>query len=76
MRAALFRCFMRFTGRLPSELKQLCELHRLRLDGNDALEKPPGCPMNEYMNTFTKKIEHGMLYYGKEQVAALFACLP
>ena len=48
-------------GRVPSELKQLTRLETLALYGNDALEKPPGCPLNEV----------GDMYYDtKKQVAA------
>lgn len=58
-------------GRVPSELKQLTRLERLYLGDNPALEKPPGCPLDEY----------GRMIYirtpsNKEAVAAFLACLP
>ena len=44
----------------------MANLEELSLYGNDALEKPPGCPVNDY----------GMMYYdSKEKIAAFLRCL-
>ena len=54
-------------GRVPSELKQLTRLEKLWIGGNSALEKPPGCPLDD----------GGFMYYNdKKKVAAFLACLP
>ena len=53
------------TGSLPKELGNLTNLKNLSLHGNDALEKPVGCPLDG----------HGdMLYRSKDEVAAFLRC--
>ena len=47
-------------------MKQLTRLEVLKLGGNRALEKPPGCPLDE---------DGDMNYDGKEEVVAFLACL-
>ena len=44
----------------------MANLEELYLHGNDALEKPPGCPVNK----------HGwMKYESKDEVSAFLRCL-
>ena len=54
------------TGTVPKELSNLANLEQLFLFGNDALEKPSGCPVHSSM---------GMYYDSKEKVAAFLRCL-
>ena len=51
---------------MPKELSNLTNLETLALYGNDALAKPPGCPLH-----------YGglMAYDSKEKVAAFLRCL-
>ena len=54
------------TGAVPRELSNLANLETLSLYGNDALEKPPGCPVDS----------DGDMYYKSEgDVAAFLRCL-
>ena len=65
-------------------MKQLTRLEILNLFGNDALEKPPGCPLCTW--TYKKPPNPGlqmelsgdgdMIYDNKEAVRAFLECLP
>ena len=54
------------TGQVPKEFSRFTNHKALSLNGNDALEKPPGCPVDS----------DGDMYYGsKGDVAAFLRCL-
>ena len=50
---------------MPKELTSLANLEQLYLYGNDALEKPPGCPVDS---------DGDMFYDSKGKVAAFLRC--
>ena len=51
---------------MPKELSYLTNLEKLSLHGNNALQKPPGCPVDS---------DGDMYYNSKEEVAAFLGCL-
>ena len=51
---------------MPKEFASLANLEGLYLHGNDALEKPPGCPVDR---------DGDMFYNTKGEVAAFLRCL-
>ena len=53
-------------GTIPKSMESLTNLEELYLHGNDALEKPPGCPLNQYGQ---------MNYPTKNDVAAFLRCI-
>ena len=53
-------------GTIPASIGNLTELYVLQLHGNDALEKPPGCPVDD---------DGDMCYGSKENIADFFRCL-
>ena len=58
--------FFACAGPLPKELRNLTNLEHLYLHGNDALEKPPGCPVDG---------DGEMFYNSKDKIAAFLRCL-
>ena len=58
--------FLWCTGAIPKELGNLTNLEELYLYNNDALEKPPGCPVDG---------DGDMYYSSKEKAAAFLRCL-
>ena len=57
--------FLWCTGAIPKELGKLTKLEKLHLHRNDALEKPPGCPVDGNGN---------MRYDSKDKIAAFLRC--
>ena len=51
---------------MPKELAGLANLEQLFLQDNDALEKPPGCPVDD---------DGDMFYDSKGDVTAFLRCL-